>query len=96
MTASPDRRLDVWLWYARFFKTRTAATRACEQRRLRLNSVLVRKPSQIVRVGDVLTFPWRGQIRVVRVISLGERRGPAPEAQSLYTDEPEVVTNGFV
>lgn len=95
MTNSSDRRLDVWLWYARFFKTRTAATRACEQRRLRINGDLVRKPSQSVRVGDVLTFPWRGEIRVVRILSVGSRRGPAIEAQTLYADQPELSANGI-
>lgn len=86
MTSTATRRIDVWLWYARFFKTRTAATRACEKRRVRLNSVPIRKPSHAVRVGDVLTLPFRGEVRVVRVVSLGQRRGPVAEAHALFID----------
>lgn len=47
---------------------------------------LVAKPSQTVRPGDVLTFPLAGQVRVIRILGLGLRRGPAPEAQTLYQD----------
>ncbi|QEX24926.1 RNA-binding protein S4 [Hypericibacter adhaerens] len=47
---------------------------------------LVAKPSQTVRPGDVLTFALAGQVRVIRILKLGERRGPAPEARTLYQD----------
>jgi ribosome-associated heat shock protein Hsp15 len=47
---------------------------------------LVAKASQTVRPGDVLTFPLGGQVRVVRILDLGQRRGPAPEARTLYQD----------
>lgn len=92
MTVPITRRVDVWLWYARFFKTRTAASRACERRRLRLNSEPIRKPSQPVKIGDVLTLPHRGEVRVVRVVSLGQRRGPAAEAHGLFADADELET----
>jgi ribosome-associated heat shock protein Hsp15 len=49
-------------------------------------SSFVAKPSQTVRPGDVLTFPLGGQVRVVRILELGLRRGPAPEARLLYQD----------
>ena len=84
---SEDRqRLDKWLWYARFFKTRSLATRVCAARRVRINHVVVAKANAALKIGDVLTFPQASRIRVVEVVALGERRGPAAEAQALYTD----------
>lgn len=80
------RRLDQWLWFARFFKTRAKATRLCEAGRVRVNRVRVRKASHALRTGDVLTFPQARDIRVVQVVALGERRGPAAEARALYED----------
>ncbi len=81
-----SRRLDKWLWYARFFKSRSLATKFCSSGKLRLNEKVVRKAHYGLRVGDVLTFPKARHIRVVRVVDLGTRRGPAPEAQALYDD----------
>ncbi len=81
-----SRRLDKWLWYARFFKSRSLATKFCASGKLRLNEQVVRKAHHGLRVGDVLTFPRGPHIRVVRVVDLGARRGPAPEAQALYDD----------
>ena len=79
-------RADKWLWYARFFKTRTLASKVCASGKLRLSGSLVAKAHQKVKVGDVLTFPQGRHIRVVKVVALGSRRGPAPEAQGLYED----------
>jgi len=85
-------RLDKWLWYARFCKTRSLATTMCRRGEVRVNKVPVRKSNQPVRVGDVLTFAQGERIRVIRIAALGERRGPAPEAQGLYEDlSPEVL-----
>ncbi len=81
-----SRRLDKWLWYARFFKSRSLATKFCASGKLRLNEQVVRKAHRGLHVGDVLTFPKGPHIRVVRVVGLGARRGPAPEAQALYDD----------
>jgi ribosome-associated heat shock protein Hsp15 len=80
------QRLDKWLWYARFFKSRSLATKFCASGRLRVNEQVVRKAHHGLRVGDVLTFPKARHIRVVRVLDLGTRRGPAAEAQGLYDD----------
>lgn len=80
------RRLDKWLWYARFFKSRSLATRFCASGRLRVNGAVVAKAHYGLRVGDVLTFPKGRDIRVVRVAALGRRRGPAVEARTLYDD----------
>ena len=86
MESRESRRLDKWLWYSRFFKSRSLATKFCASGKLRLNEKVVRKAHYGLRVGDVLTFPRGPHIRVVRVVGLGTRRGPAPEAQALYDD----------
>ena len=77
-------RIDKWLWQARFFKTRSLAATQVSGGHVRLNGKRVLKPAQAVVPGDVLTFPQGRIARVVRIEALGERRGPAPEAQTLY------------
>lgn len=79
-------RADKWLWHARFFKTRSLAAKVIAGGHLRVNSAKVHKPAQAVGPGDVLTFPQGSRVRVIRVVAIGERRGPAPEAQALYED----------
>lgn len=83
---SPTERLDKWLWFARFFKTRSLATRIVQGGHVRVNGTRVSKPASPVGPGDVLTFVQARQVRVVRVLDTGTRRGPAPEAQALYDD----------
>lgn len=81
-------RLDLWLWRARFFKTRTLATRFVDAGRVRVTRagevLRGRKPAFPVTPGDVLTFARRGRVFCVRVAALPLRRGPASEAQALY------------
>ena len=83
-------RIDVWLWRARFAKTRSAAAAMVEGGRVRLthNSLQTRldKPSRSVHVGDVLLFPVGSRLIEIEVLDLGERRGPAEEARGLYRD----------
>lgn len=80
------QRADKWLWHARFFKTRSLAAKVIAGGHLRVNAIKVHKPAQSIGSGDVLTFPQGRRIRVVKVLGLGERRGPAAEAQALYED----------
>ena len=79
-------RVDKWLWHARFFKTRSLAAKVVSSGHVRLNSLSIAKPAVQITVGDVLTFPQSRDVRVIRIVALGERRGPAPEAQALYED----------
>lgn len=79
-------RMDKWLWQARFFKSRALAARLCTAGRIRVDGTKINKAHFAVRPGHVLTFPQGRRIRVVRVIALGERRGPAKEACMLYED----------
>ncbi|MCK0138606.1 RNA-binding S4 domain-containing protein [Aliiroseovarius sp. F47248L] len=88
-------RADKWLWHARFFKTRGLATKLIAAGHLRVNRDKVSKPSFGVGTNDVLTFLQGRQVRVIRILALSTRRGPAPEAQSLYDDldPPSVAKN---
>ena len=89
-------RIDVWLWRARFFKTRSLAARIVEDGGVRLlrgeSRAPVEKPSRAVRCGDVLMFAQGSRWLAVKVEALGERRGPAPEARELYSllDKPSL------
>ncbi len=91
MTDPADRlRIDKWLWFARFYKTRGLAATTVGAGHVRVNGDKVHKPAHTLRPGDVLTLPQGDRIRVVRVLAMGNRRGPAPEAQTLYEDLTEV------
>ncbi len=79
-------RLDKWLWYGRFFKTRSAATKAISGGRFRLDGVVMNKPHRQALCGQVLTFIQGDRIRVIKIMALGSRRGPATEASSLFED----------
>lgn len=84
--AAPSIRLDKWLWHARFCKSRALAAKLVTDGAVRVNAVRVSKPAAAIRVGDGLSFAQGGRVRAVRVLALGTRRGPAPEAQTLYHD----------
>ncbi len=79
-------RIDKWLWYARFFKTRTLAAEVANGGKIRVNKVAIRKASADVKVGDVLTFHQGPNIRVIEVLALGSSRRPFEEARLLYSD----------
>ena len=87
-------RIDVWLWRARFLKTRGLAAAFVEAGKVRLThagrEVRLDKPSRVVHPGDLLTFVVGPRLVSLRIEALGERRGPAVEARALYTplDEP--------
>ncbi len=84
-------RLDVWLWRARFFRTRAMAARFLAEGRVRLTragsgEMRVDKASRAVRPGDSLVFALGGRIVAVTVTAVGERRGPGEEARGLYCE----------
>ena len=84
--AAQRLRLDKWLWQARFFRSRSLAAGVIEAGSVRVNGTRVSRPGRDVGAGDTLTFPQGNRIRVVRILALGQRRGPATEAQGLYVD----------
>lgn len=79
-------RVDKWLWQARFFKTRSLASKMVSAGHVRLNGKKITKSATQVCVGDHLGFSQGRIERQVQVLGLGERRGPASEAQKLYLD----------
>ncbi len=88
-TDTPDElagtlRLDKWLWMTRFCKTRALAQKLAGKGRIRINGRVTDKPHALVRPGDVITLPLPAGVKVLKVIHLPGRRGPAAEAQASY------------
>jgi ribosome-associated heat shock protein Hsp15 len=101
MSGAEDRdwqRLDKWLWCARFMKARAECSRLVADGGMRINRQPTDKPHAKLRPGDVLTLPWRGEVRVIEVLALAERRGPAEAARALYREiaAPEQAGRGEV
>jgi len=80
------QRLDKWLWCARFLRARADCARLVAAGGLRVNRQPTDKPHARLRPGDVITLPLRGDVRVIEVLALAARRGPAPEARLLYRE----------
>jgi ribosomal 50S subunit-recycling heat shock protein len=87
--AKDAARADVWLWRARFFKTRSLAAKFVDDGRVRLTragqETRLDKCARPVKVGDALVFALGGRLVAVKVEGLGERRGPPAEARTLYS-----------
>ena len=89
MTEGVERtkaRLDQWLWFARFVKSRSLAARLCAAGAVTVNGSPVKKANHLIRMGDIVVLPQGGRQLTVRVLALGIRRGPAPEARLLYEE----------
>jgi ribosome-associated heat shock protein Hsp15 len=88
-------RADVWLWRARFCKTRSLAARLIDEGRVRLTragqETRLDKPARTVKPGDALVFAIAGHIHAVRIEALGVRRGPPAEARALYAPLEEAT-----
>jgi ribosome-associated heat shock protein Hsp15 len=82
----PSLRLDKWLWFARKVKTRSKATRLVRDGKIRVNRDKVSKASHTIRVGDVVTATISTRVLVLEILQLGNRRGPAVDAELLYKD----------
>ena len=83
-------RLDKWLWAARFYKHRTAATEAVDGGKVRVNELRV-KPAKEVKAGDRIDVSIGETTTTVIVRAVAEKRGSAPEAQALYEETPESI-----
>ena len=81
-----SRRLDQWLWFARFAKSRSIGARLCGAGAITVNGNAVVKPNHAVKPGDLIVLPQGPWQRRVEVLALGTRRGPASEAQMLYRE----------
>ena len=102
MSEAARVRIDVWLWRARFAKTRAGAAALVTEGAVRLvrlgSSRALDKASHPVAPGDVLAFAQSGRLRLVRVEALGTRRGPPAEARALYAEleaEPNADIGGL-
>jgi ribosome-associated heat shock protein Hsp15 len=80
------QRADQWLCFARLCKSRTIGAGLIQDGALRIHGEICKKPSTILKAGDVLTFAYGGKVRVLKVLGDAARRGPASEAQTLYED----------
>jgi ribosome-associated heat shock protein Hsp15 len=88
MSPKASLRIDIWLWRARFFKTRSLAAKLCAAGTIRCErlgrSFRIEKPAQTITLQDRLIFVLGEQVIDLTIMALGERRGPAPEARTLY------------
>ena len=83
------QRLDKWLWFARVVKSRTLAARLVEEGHVRVNGQRATAPARQIGVDDVVTVALERQVRVLRIVATGERRGPFVEARLLFEDLSE-------
>ena len=81
-----DERLDKWLWYARFVKTRSLAQKIITQGKLRLDGEKIINPARKVRPDNVLTITLEREVKIIKILGLPQRRGPYVEAQTFYED----------
>lgn len=88
MSGETEQRLDIWLWRARWVKSRSDAVYLISEKGVRIDRAgLVRKtnkPGAGVMINDVLTFRKGSEIKTIRVLGFPDRRGPAPEAETFY------------
>ena len=85
-----SRRLDQWLWFARFAKSRSIAARLCASGVINVNGAAILKPNHAVKPGDLVAVPQGPWQRTVEVLALGTRRGPASEAHTLFRETGSV------
>ncbi|MBV8849715.1 MAG: RNA-binding S4 domain-containing protein [Methylobacteriaceae bacterium] len=84
--AKARQRIDKWLWFARIVKSRTLAAKLVTEGRIRVNSARIETPAKVIGPGDVLTIALERDVKVLRILANGERRGPYSEARLLYED----------
>jgi len=88
--AADAQRIDRWLWCARFFKTRSLASKFISDSNMRVSrgeiTMRAEKPSFMIRPGDTLVFNKRDRLKIIEIAGCALRRGPASEARTLYND----------
>lgn len=86
MSSGPKLRIDKWLWFARVVKTRSLAAKLVHTGHVRVNKVKVTTASFLLKTDDVLTIALNSRIRILKVVEIGARRGPASAAALLFDD----------
>ena len=89
-------RLDRYLFFIRLLKSRTLAQTLIETGYVRLDGKRVAKPAEEVKVGSVIALPLHGRVRILRVLAMPPRRGPATEARSCYEELEEAASTANV
>jgi ribosome-associated heat shock protein Hsp15 len=82
-------RIDRFLFFIRLAKSRTLAQAVIDEGHVRIDGKRARKPSDEVRAGSIVALPLHGAVRIIRVLGLPTRRGPAPEARACYEELTE-------
>jgi len=88
------QRLDMFLWCARMLRARADCARLAAEGGIRINRQPTEKPHAKIRIGDIITLPLRGDVLVLEVLALSERRGPATAARLLYRLIPAAPMQG--
>ncbi len=86
-------RIDKWLWYARFFKSRSLSSKHISRNGVRLNGRKIHRPAELVVVGDSITLNIGLKVKVIEVLLSGSRRGPAIEARTLYRERVSTASS---
>jgi ribosome-associated heat shock protein Hsp15 len=86
MEATGRIRLDKWLWFARVVKTRALAQQLASSGHIRINGQRAVAAAKAIHIGDVLTIALPSRVRVLKVMDVAERRGPAVETSHLYEE----------
>jgi ribosome-associated heat shock protein Hsp15 len=86
VTDQTKLRLDKWLWFTRVVKTRAIAQELAASGHVRVNGQRAESAAKSIRTGDVLTIALPSRVRVLKVLDVAERRGPASEAVHLYEE----------
>lgn len=96
MAGETRQRLDKWLWFARLVRSREAAAALVESGGVRVNRLRVVKPGYGVSHGDVLTVAAHGQVRVLEILGLAQRRGASETAVRLYRQQGIAEGDGAI
>ena len=86
-------RLDVYLYYIRIFKSRSLATKYILSNRLRISGQVTQKPHKMISIGDVLSMTIRGNVKILKILDIPNRRGPYSESLNFYKDITPIENN---
>ena len=86
-------RLDVYLYYIRIFKSRSLATKYILSNRLRISGQVTQKPHKMISIGDVLSMTISGNVKILKILDIPNRRGPYSESLNFYEDITPIENN---
>ena len=86
-------RLDIYLYYIRIFKSRSLATKYILSNRLRISGQVTQKPHKMISIGDVLSMTISGNVKILKILDIPNRRGPYSESLNFYEDITPIENN---